>query len=235
MDIRGFIRTSLVDWDGEVVSTIFAPGCNFDCGFCYNHALVHHPETLKQISEETVLDYLKNNSDFVDGICISGGEATLQKDLYAFCRKVKEIGLKVKLDTNGSNPAILKKLIKDKLVDYVAMDVKAPLSAEEYEKVIGVKNNYLLDNVKESIRTLLNSDVDYEFRTTVVPTLHTEAKIKEMARSLAGCKKYVLQKFQPENAYDEKLRKERIQSDEEMGGLVKIIKKDVPNARWRGK
>jgi len=235
MEIRGFIPTSMVDWDGKVVSTIFTPRCNFECSFCHNHELVHSPEKFEVVPEEKVFNHLKENSDFIDGVCITGGEPTLQKDLYDFCEKVKSIGLKVKLDTNGSNPLLLKKLIQKKLVDFVAMDIKAPVTSKKYEKVSGIKSSYLIDNVKESIQILLKEDIDYEFRTTIVPGVHTREDLKEMVRALNGCKKYVLQKFQPEHAYREELRKEKSQTDEEMDELVKVIKKYIPNSKWRGK
>lgn len=235
MDIRGFIPTSLVDWDGMVVSTIFTPKCNFDCGFCHNHELLYSPEKFAQIKEEDIIEHLKKNADFLDGVCITGGEPTLQTDLSEFCAKVKALGMKVKLDTNGTNPIVLKKLMQKNLVDFVAMDVKAPTSAKKYEAVSGTKSSYLLENVKESIQILLKSNLDYEFRTTLIPSIHSTDDVKEMARSLGGCKKYVLQKFQPQNARADELKKNRGQSDEEMDSLVKIIKKYVPNSKWRGK
>jgi pyruvate formate lyase activating enzyme len=235
MDIRGFIPTSLVDWDGKVVSTVFTPKCNFECSFCHNHELVKSPEKFEPVSEEKIIAHLKENADFLDGICITGGEPTLQRDLFEFCEKIKSLGFEVKLDTNGTNPTVLKKLIQKKLVDFVAMDIKAPISMKKYEKISGVKSGYLIENVEESIQTLLKSDIDYEFRTTIVPSIHTKEEVKEIARSISGCKKYVLQKFQPENAYSDSLKKERGQTDEEMDCLVKVIKKYVPNSKWRGK
>jgi len=235
MEIRGFIPTSLVDWDGKVVSTIFTPRCNFECVFCHNHELVNSPEKFKEVPEEKIIEHLKENADFLDGVCITGGEPTLQKNLFEFCAKIKELGLLVKLDTNGTNPTLLKKLIQKKLIDYVAMDIKAPVSAKKYREISGTKGSYLLENVEESIQTLLKSDIDYEFRTTVIPSIHTKEDLKEIARGLNGCKRYVLQKFQPDNVKDEKLKKDKAQTDEEMEGLVKIIKKYVPNSKWRGK
>lgn len=235
MDIRGFIPTSLVDWDGKVVSTVFTSKCNFECCFCHNHELVHSPEKFKKIGEEEVLDHLKENADFLDGVCITGGEPTLQKDLFEFCEKVKALGLAVKLDTNGTNPLLVKRMVQKKLVDFIAMDIKAPLDPEKYEKISGKKSAYLTGNVADSIQVLLKADIDYEFRTTVVPSLHTKEDIKEIARMIAGCKRYVLQKFQPTHTYDKTLEKIRSQTDEEMEDLVKIIKKYVPNSKWRGK
>jgi len=235
MEIRGFIPTSMVDWDGKVVSTVFTSKCNFECNFCHNHELIYSPEKFDVIPEEKIFNHLKENADFVDGVCITGGEPTLQSDLYGFCERLKSAGMLVKLDTNGSNPLLLKKLIQKKLIDYVAMDIKAPVNPKKYERVSGVKSSYLIDNVRESIQALLKSDIDYEFRTTVVPGIHTREDLKEMVRALNGCKKYVLQKFQPEHAYKDELRKEKSQTDNEMDELVKVIKKYVPNSKWRGK
>lgn len=225
----------MVDWDGQVVSTIFTPKCNFECAFCYNHELVMRPENFEKIAEEKIFEHLRKNGDFLDGVCITGGEPTLQPGLYKFCEKIKSMGLKVKLDTNGTNPILLKNLIQKKLIDYVAMDVKAPVSAKKYSKISGSAGSYLVENVKESIQMLLHSDIDYEFRTTVVPGLHTKEDLKEIARGLNGCKKYVIQKFQPEKAHVEKLRTEKTQSDKEMDDLMKLVRKYVPNSKWRGK
>jgi pyruvate formate lyase activating enzyme len=235
MEIRGFIPTSLVDWDGKVVSTVFTSKCNFECGFCHNHELVCSPEKFEVVPEEKVMEHLKNNADFLDGVCITGGEPTLENGLYEFCEKIKTMGMQVKLDTNGTNPQLLKKLIQKKLVDYVAMDIKAPLSAKKYQRVSGVKSGYLMENVEDSIQALLKSDIDYEFRTTVVPGVHSKDDIKEIARGLNGCKRYVLQKFQPEHVRDDSLKSEKSQSDGEMEELVKVIKRYIPNSKWRGK
>jgi len=195
MDIKGVIDVSFVDWDGKLSSVIFLPNCNFRCPFCHNVNLVLDPEKLETISFGFVEDQLEKQTGWIDGVCITGGEPTLHKDLPELCSRLKKMEFIVKLDTNGTNPSMLKELIDRRLVDYVAMDIKAPLTVEKYSKATGVKAEKMLENVKESIKQLLESDIDYEFRTTVVPTLHDEEDIKQICRSLKGCRKYVLQKL----------------------------------------
>ncbi|MCW8802608.1 MAG: anaerobic ribonucleoside-triphosphate reductase activating protein, partial [Candidatus Bathyarchaeota archaeon] len=195
MDVKGFVDLSFVDWDGKVSSVLFLPNCNFRCPFCHNTNLVLNPETIETIPFEYLDSQLNNQKGWIDGVCITGGEPTLHSDLPELISKIKQMGFLVKLDTNGTNPVMLKELLDKNLLDYVAMDVKAPLTVEKYSKAIGVNAEKLLENVKESISLLMNSSIDYEFRTTVVPTLHDSDDIKQICQSLKGCKKYVLQKF----------------------------------------
>ena len=184
-----------MDWDGKISSVLFLPTCNFRCPFCHNVNLVLCPEKLDTIPFEYIEDQLKKQKGWTDGVCITGGEPTLHSSLPELCSRIKKMGLMVKLDTNGTNPTMLKELMDMKLVDYVAMDIKAPLTIEKYSKATGVNTEKLLENVKESIRLLMESGIDYEFRTTVVPSIHSLEDIKQISRSLKGCRKYVLQKF----------------------------------------
>ena len=195
MEIKGVTNLSLVDWDGNVCSVLFLPNCNFRCPFCQNYALVLHPEREKTIPFGQVENRLKEQRGWIDGVCITGGEPTLHSDLPDLCSKLKEMGFLVKVDTNGTNPVMIRELIDRGLVDYIALDIKAPLTVEKYSKATGVNAEKLLGKVKETVRTLLTSKVDYEFRTTVVPTIHKEEDIEEICRDIRGCKKYVLQKF----------------------------------------
>ncbi len=235
MEIKGFVDVSFVDWDGKLSSVIFLPTCNFRCPFCHNVNLVLHPEKLDRIPFEDVEDQLKKQRGWIDGVCITGGEPTLHGGLPELCSQLKKMGFLVKLDTNGTNPTMLKELMDRGLVDYVAMDIKAPLNVEKYSKATGIKAEKLLEKVKESIRLLLGSNMDYEFRTTVVPTLHDEEDIKQICRSLKGCKKYVLQRF------DVSLGKTTIDPDfmskslteEEMQKFLTITQKFFPNAKLR--
>jgi len=231
--IKGIIETSFVDWDGNIVCTLFLPGCNFRCGFCFNHELVLEPEKLEDVPRSYVRSYLRSNSDFLDGVCITGGEPTLHR-VEELCRMVRELGLRVKLDTNGSNPEKLRSLIDAGLVDFIAMDVKAPLSAESYSAVAGVSVD--VSRVRESI-SLIASEVEHEFRTTVVPGVHGEAEIEAIARSLAelGAERYVLQKFIPELAMDASLRHLKPMSDEQMNALVEVAGRHIEKVRWRGR
>lgn len=236
MEIKGVIDLSFVDWDGKICSVFFLPSCNFRCPFCHNVALVLHPETEETTPFERVEDYLKKQSTWIDGVCITGGEPTLHSDLPDLCFKLKEMGVLVKLDTNGSNPMMVKALIEKGLVDYVAMDIKAPLTVEKYSKAIGVNAEEFLAKVKEIVGILLDSKIDYEFRTTIVPTLHEEKDIEEICRSIQGCKKYVLQNFDVsvgKETLDPNFSKLKPFTDKEMEMFLTIAQELLPNVKLR--
>ena len=189
MIISGFQKLSLVDFDGHISATIFVSGCNFACPFCHNAGLVNGSEP--QISESEVLEYLSKRFGLLDGVCVSGGEPTLYPDLPKFISKLKSIGYLVKLDTNGTNLEMVKYLVENKLVDYIAMDIKN--SEDNYNKTIG--KDYDFGKIKTTIEYIINCGVDYEFRTTLVKSLHTFEDIQKIAKLIAGAKKYYLQKF----------------------------------------
>ena len=236
MEIKGVVDLSLVDWNGKLSSVIFLPRCNFRCPFCHNYALVLHPEEEKTIPFERVEDYLRKQRDWLDGVCITGGEPTLHADLPEFCSTLKDTGLPVKIDTNGTNPGMMEELIEKGLVDYVAMDIKAPLTVKKYSKATGVDAKNFLGKVKETVGTLLNSRIDYEFRTTVVPTLHNEEDIEEISLDIRGCKKYVLQKFDVsigKKTLDPAFGKLKAFTDEEMKAFLTAARKNVPNTKIR--
>ncbi|MEM4065197.1 MAG: anaerobic ribonucleoside-triphosphate reductase activating protein [Candidatus Micrarchaeaceae archaeon] len=195
MEFGGFERLSLIDYPGMLASVAFTIGCNFRCWFCQNAALVKRDyASLEVLSEEEVLDKISKSRRITEGLVITGGEPTMHVELPAFIEKAKRMGIKVKLDTNGSNPAMLHSLIERKLVDYVAMDVKMPIA--RYEEAVHARN--FEESIKESISMLISSGIDYEFRTTVTPQLFPE-DLLEIARSIKGAKRYSLQKFNPEN------------------------------------
>jgi pyruvate formate lyase activating enzyme len=229
MNIKGFLKSSFVDWDGYIVSVIFAGGCNFRCPFCYNYKLALNPEEFENFDLDYIFDYLNENKDFVDGVCITGGEPTLQKDLPEFCEKIKSMGMKIKLDTNGSNPEIVEELISKKLVDFIAMDMKN--SFENYEKAIGIKID--IEKIKKTIKIIISSGIEHEFRTTVVPSIHIKEDIIKMAEALKGCKSYILQKFAPFDMLDKNLMKQKTLSNEEMQKFADAVK-DVINVKIRG-
>ncbi len=189
MNILGIEKSSFIDYPGNICTVIFTGGCNFKCSYCHNSSIVNNIGN--NIDEEEIITYLKKRKKFVDALCISGGEPTLQKDLYEFICRVKKEGFLVKLDTNGTNPNLLKKLINEKLIDYVAMDIKAPLA-----KYLSITETYVsLENIKESINILTQNKVDYEFRTTICKELLSIEDIETIAKEIKGCKKYVLQNF----------------------------------------
>lgn len=200
MIIGGLEKLSLIDFPGYLSAIVFTKSCNFRCHFCYNPMLVfaEGENELKNIDEgpslipeEDFFLFLKERVGKLEGLVISGGEPTLQSDLKEFIIKVKELGYKVKLDTNGTSPEKVSDLIKNNLLDYIAMDLKAPL--EKYEAVIGVKTD--INKIKESIDLLINGNVPYEFRSTLVPGLVNEDDILEMSKDIEGANLWYLQKF----------------------------------------
>lgn len=192
MNIAGFQRLTLLDFPGKTAATVFTPGCNFRCPFCHNASLVLHTDEAEHYGEEEVLSYLKKRQGILDGICITGGEPLLQKDIADFMEKVKSLGYKIKLDTNGSFPEKLRELVGKGLVDYVAMDIKN--SKEKYAATVGIEK-FDTSAVEESVSYLLSGMVDFEFRTTVVDELHTEEDIENIAAWIRGAKRYFLQNF----------------------------------------
>ncbi|MGB9636002.1 MAG: anaerobic ribonucleoside-triphosphate reductase activating protein [Thermoplasmata archaeon] len=221
MKIKGFLKTSFLDWDGMVVSVVFLPGCNLKCRFCHNWVLVEGAENVPDVQEAHVLSYLEENRDFLDGVCITGGEPCLhERDVLEFAGKVKQIGLKVKLDTNGTIPDVLSRLIDAGILDYIAMDVKTELDAGKYSEITGVDVN--LDILCQSIELIKNFK-NYEFRTTYIPEYHNEECIQKILSALRHPKRYVLQRFVPENAFSETLRKSKSVSREELEKIAKNL------------
>lgn len=180
--IKGFIETSLLDWPGQVCAVIFLPYCNLRCPYCHNHRLVLEPDTLETIPLESILDRLSPFKDWVDGICITGGEPTIHRDLPALLRKIHKAGFKTKIDTNGTQPETLHYLIAQKLVDCVAMDVKAPLDDAAYARCAGV--DVPVSIIKASIEVLAKAGVSTMFRCTVTPTLLAEDDVYRLAEQL---------------------------------------------------
>ncbi len=172
--------------------TLFLSGCNFRCGYCYNADLVFN--RTESLSEEYVFAFLEKRRGLLEGVCITGGEPTVTRELPFFCAKIKSLGFKVKLDTNGSNPEMLKRLIDHKFVDYIAMDIKASLESYEIVTMSDVKK----DKILASIALLLSSPVDYEFRTTIVPDVVTVEEMRCISSLIWGAKRYALQQFRPD-------------------------------------
>jgi len=232
--IKQMIETSLIDWEGKIVSTLYLPSCNFRCPYCYNCDLILHPENFPDISQREIDNYLLERKDFIDGICMSGGEPTLYPDLILYFKKFKDDGFLIKLDTNGTNPELLEELLNLGLVDYIAMDIKSSLDFENYSKSAGINDRIMMEKVKDSIELIMNSKIDYEFRTTVVPLLHSEETIMDIARYIPGAKKYVLQNFSPlEKTLDPSFQKIKPYSDEKIQELSEKAKKYVQNCYWR--
>lgn len=204
MKFKGLQKTSLIEYPGKIVSVAFTAGCNFRCPFCQNPELVLNPDSLPSVSSKEVVSHLISKKKWLDGLSITGGEAMIHKDLPSFVSEVKREGFLVEIETNGTNPQMLRDLIADKLIDYVALDIKVPLAWEKYKSAAGINDEDLFKKVKESVEVLLElkSDIDYEFRTTVVPGLIVEEDISAIARQIKGAKRYVLQQFLPRITLD---------------------------------
>jgi len=196
MIIKGLQKLTLIDYPGRVACTLFTFGCNFRCPYCHNPELVIDDGS-PPIPEDEILHFLNERKSFLDGVCITGGEPTLHKDLPEFIGKIKKIGYSVKLDTNGTNPDMLKLLIDEGLVDYVVMDVKAPL--EKYEYVVRAKVD--IDKIIKSIE-IIRAFPEHEFRTTVLPELLSREDILNIARQLKGARRFFIQQFKPSKTLD---------------------------------
>lgn len=229
MEIRGFQKTTLLDFPGHVAATVFVGGCNFRCPFCHNSLLVLDPGNQPLIAEDEVLAYLKKRRGILEGVCITGGEPTMQRDLISFVNKLKAMDYLVKLDTNGYHPKVLEELLMEGLLDYVAMDVKA--SMERYDIAAGVPD-LEREKVLESIRLLKNCDIPYEFRTTAVKGLHRMGEFEEIGRLLSGCRAYYLQGFREgDNMIEEGYETFSVQ---EMKEIANIAGKYIDKVELRG-
>lgn len=202
MQIGGLQKLTLIDYPGRLAATIFLCGCSFRCPWCYSSELVL-PEKIKnqpKISQKEFFKFLKERKKLIEGVVLCGGEPVISKGLMPLIKKIKKMEFLVKLDTNGSDPTILKKLIDEKLVDYLAMDIKGP--KEKYNQFAGTKVD--IKKIQKSIDILKEGKVDYEFRSTIVPTLHKKEEVIEMAKWIFGAKRYFLQNFRPEKTIDPK-------------------------------
>ncbi len=205
--IGGFQRVSLIDYPGKITSIVFLQGCNMRCPFCHNSELVFmNTSNAGLYDEEMVLRKIEESKGFVEAVEITGGEPTLQKGLAHFIRRCKELGFLVKLDTNGSDPDAVRMLLDEKLIDYVAMDIKAPLNTERYRTATGTQNDTMAGKIGQTAMLLLGSDIDYEFRTTVVPGIVEVDDLIKIAGSVKGARAYYLQQFTPTHSLDPAFR-----------------------------
>ena len=221
--IGGFQKSSLIDFKGRIAAIVFLQGCNFCCPYCHNPELIR-PMTADPLDFDSILEFLKTRTGKLDGVVITGGEPTLHKDLPELIRSVKELNFEVKLDTNGTNPKVVSELLGEGLIDYVAMDIKASL--ENYQKVTVKPVD--IEKIKNSISMLVNGNIEYEFRTTVVDKLlcyDDFIRINEMFKEFAPkkIKAYYLQKFQPSKHVNENYINAKTFEDDEFDKLVKLF------------
>lgn len=224
MFIKGIQKTSLIDYPNKICSVIFLSGCDFRCPYCQNPDLINSPDKLQDINEKEFLEFIASRKGLIDGVCITGGEPTIHEDLPKLIKNIKKMGFLVKLDTNGNNPKVIEKLIGKKLIDFIAMDIKAPLN--KYKNVARVNVN--VKRIKRSIDIIMSSNIDYEFRTTVLPVLHTKGDILEIAKMIKGAKKYYLQQFRPLITLDPVFKYYSTFSKEELKDMAKECSIFVP-------
>lgn len=238
MNIGGFVTTTLLDYPGKLACTVFLSGCNFRCPFCQNGELVL--SKMRNHEPEEVLSHLKKRQGILEGVCVTGGEPTLSKELPDFLASVKELGYAVKLDTNGSHPEVLISLFEKNLIDYIAMDIKS--SPANYARTCGVSFSDNLAAIRNSIDFIMHSGLDYEFRTTLVKGLHTPEDMSAICQEISGAKAYYLQSYveserilnnlYPENAGSSLFLSSF--SKEELSEFLTIAQKRVPNTMLRG-
>lgn len=229
MLVKGLQKTSAVDYPGNLACTIFLPACNFRCPFCYNKDLVLDPDKLETVNLDELFALLVKRKGLIDGVVITGGEPCLQKDLPEFIKKIKGLGLKVKLDTNGCFPEMLKLVLP--YIDYVAMDIKG--SKENYDKCAGVKVN--MSKIQESIDLIKGFGVDYEFRLTLVSSLHSEKDLMAIASWLKGSKKFCLQQFQRDfDLLNESYKNTQLYTPDELNDFKKKLEPFFGKVEVRG-
>ena len=229
MNICGYQKTTLLDYPGHVAATIFTGGCNFRCPFCHNSDLILSSPSTDLISETEIFSFLNKRKNVLSGICISGGEPTLQLDLPDFIKKIKSLGYKIKLDTNGYRPEVLSDLVNNNLLDYIAMDIKSGYS--NYSNICGL-SHFDIDKIKKSIYIIENSGIEYEFRTTVVKELHLEQDFLEISEMLSPKSTYYIQSFKDsENVLFEGLSSCDTKT---LNNYLSIVKTKLSNSSLRG-
>lgn len=202
MIIGGFQKLTLIDYPGKIATTVFTVGCSFRCPFCHNPELVDLRLAHDEKSEKEFFEFLKKRKGKLEGVCITGGEPTIQPDIIDFIRKIKKMGFLVKLDSNGTRPDVLKKVIDGKMVDFIAMDIKNRI--EKYSETAGMKG--FDDQIELSVNLIMNSGIPYEFRTTVVPGIHLEEDFDAIAEWIKGAEAYYLQEYREEKILDNNLK-----------------------------
>lgn len=227
MIIGGFQKTSLIDYPDKISAVVFTQGCNFKCGYCHNPELIEAEDSL--VDEDSILKFLEFRIGKIDAVVITGGEPTLQKGLIEFIKKIKKMGYLIKLDTNGSSPEVISKLLKEKLIDYIAMDVKSPL--EKYKDI--ANSNINTDLIKQSISFIINSDIDYEFRTTVLKSQLTREDFEKIEILISGAKNYYLQQFVASKILNPIFLREKNYTIEEFTQIKELLNKSIKNVYVR--
>ena len=231
MKIAGFIKTTLLDWDGMVACTVYLAGCNCRCPSCHNASIVANADDAEALDENIIIQYIKDNTDFIDGVVVSGGEPLMNADLPEFLKKLKDTGVKVKIDTNGMYPEMLDSIIGMKLADSVAMDVKASLN-ERYSAAAGIDVD--IGVLKKSIRLILDSGIDHEFRTTAVPVYVKPDDIRNICSNIKGAKRYRIHQFRNKVTMDAALSVVDPYPESKLTEMAEIAKEYVKDVKIRG-
>lgn len=229
MEIKGITNTTLNDYPGVAAATIFTGGCDFCCPYCHNRSLVVHAEKLPSMDTASVIEYLAQRRTAIEGVCITGGEPLQQTDLAAFIYELKEIGYKVKMDTNGYDPTHLSHLLKENLLDMISMDIKNTLA--KYPKTAGCPG-FESNRIRLSVDLIRESGIPYEFRTTVVRELHSDRDMEEIGQWLQGAEAYYIQPYV--NSEDVIMPVFSAYSKEKMQAFVRMLKNYIPNTGLRG-
>lgn len=225
MILGGYQKLTLIDYPGKIATTVFTVGCSFRCPFCHNPELVltnNQQLTTNNKLEKEFFEFLKKRKGKIEGVCITGGEPAIQPDLIDFIKKIKKLGFLVKLDTNGNRPDVLKKLLDAKLLDFVAMDIKN--QPKKYDMTTGVKGD--MERIKMSVDLIMRNEIPYEFRTTVVPGLHSEKDFSEIAKWIKGARTYYLQEYREIKILDPKLKKKTKGKKIDLEKIKKKIEKN---------
>ncbi|MEO0073988.1 MAG: anaerobic ribonucleoside-triphosphate reductase activating protein [candidate division WOR-3 bacterium] len=231
MRIVGLVATSLIDWDGKIASVIFIGGCNFACPFCHNSQIAADDRSLREVTWSEIASSLETKLGWLDAVVVSGGEPLMHPELFELCHSIRQMGLKIKIDTNGSFPYALKRLMNLKLVDFVAMDVKTRLD-RRYQHAAGRMVD--LAPIRRTIRLLLQSEVDYEFRTTLVPGIVNLDDILAIGKELEGARRLVLQQFVPATARSPSLRTVKPYSHHEAAAMAEQLRPLIKEVKLRG-
>jgi pyruvate formate lyase activating enzyme len=230
--IGGIQKMTLIDYPGKIAATVFLVGCNFRCGYCHNPDLVSPAKEQEFFSVKDFFNFLEKRKGLLDGVCVSGGEPLCndEKDLLDFFQKIKKLGFLIKLDTNGYNFSLLKKLIEKKgLIDYIAMDIKVPL--DKYSELTKTKGDF--ENIQRSIELIMKSKIDYEFRVTVLPKFHAGAEFDKLLSMISGAKILYLQNFRNGNTLDEKFKEELSFKPSEIENMKQTALKFVEHCEIR--
>ena len=236
MKVAGIIEESKNHHPGSLSYVIYSQGCNFKCHYCYNSpsARIFDPENNTESKIDEIISFLEKNKEKYDAVVLSGGEPTMNNDLPDVLKKIKATGLFVRLETNGTFPKMLSTIVSEKLVDYVAMDIKAPLDSDKYEDIVGVSiSTSQLGKINQSIRILTRSGIDYEIRTTLIKQKHSFHDILDICNTIVGCKRYCLQEFDADIAHDKTYTNFSAYTPQELSRMIKAINPEIKEVLFK--